>query len=258
MRKQLNSLTVMKRFGIIAFMMCAFIAGRAAEYTYISYETGTHFTSSETIAPTWEITEQGDDYFISTFQCSCAINQESYYYPGTLTWRIPGFGLNDIAGEPEIPGYYPQYTLPDGYDWCEIEIIETQYSDFSCTLSPAIPVVADTEPQYTAEITPYSGFFPTGITEYYSPGHYRGNRVMNIGLRPVQYDYENKTVRAYSKITYKVKYLTEMPAGIHSAVVNSDNSDATYYNLQGQPVAQPQSGTLYIVKRGDKVTKEIL
>lgn len=39
--------------------------------------------------------------------------------------------------------------------------------------------------------------------------------------------------------------------------ISVDNAPAVYYNLQGVQVANPANGQIYIVKRGNKVTKEI-
>lgn len=51
--------------------------------------------------------------------------------------------------------------------------------------------------------------------------------------------------------------LTANSSGIESVAVESAAA-AVYYNLQGVRVAAPEAGSLYIVKRGDKVSKEIV
>ncbi|MCC8120389.1 MAG: hypothetical protein LIP09_16845 [Bacteroidales bacterium] len=47
--------------------------------------------------------------------------------------------------------------------------------------------------------------------------------------------------------------------GISSVVADSSNLDAAtvYYNLQGMQVANPEAGKIYIVKQGNKTTKQI-
>ena len=42
-----------------------------------------------------------------------------------------------------------------------------------------------------------------------------------------------------------------------ASIVSSENAPAVYYNLQGVEVANPQNG-LYIVKRGNTVTKQVI
>ena len=40
--------------------------------------------------------------------------------------------------------------------------------------------------------------------------------------------------------------------------IEADNAAAEYYNLQGVKVANPDKGGMYIVRRGAKVSKEIV
>ena len=42
------------------------------------------------------------------------------------------------------------------------------------------------------------------------------------------------------------------------AVDNDDNAPAEYFNLQGVRVAHPEAGNIYIVRRGAKVSKELV
>lgn len=60
----------------------------------------------------------------------------------------------------------------------------------------------------------------------------------------VSYDYPTQTM-----------VVTKVSSGVE--VVEAENAAAEYFNLQGVKVAEPTSG-LYIVKRGNKVTKEIV
>jgi hypothetical protein len=45
--------------------------------------------------------------------------------------------------------------------------------------------------------------------------------------------------------------------GVEGIEADTFEGEATYYNLQGVKVANPENG-LYIVKRGNKVSKEII
>lgn len=45
--------------------------------------------------------------------------------------------------------------------------------------------------------------------------------------------------------------------GIENVGVDADDSEAVYYNLQGIEVVNPTKGNIYIVKRGNRVTKEL-
>lgn len=54
-----------------------------------------------------------------------------------------------------------------------------------------------------------------------------------------------------------LSFSTGEPTGIESIVGDSADAPAVYYNLQGVKVANPESG-IYVVRRGNKVTKEIV
>lgn len=69
-------------------------------------------------------------------------------------------------------------------------------------------------------------------------------KVAAEGLYYVNVDFDNLTL-----------WVSSEPAGIESIEV--ENTPAVYYNLQGVEVANPQNG-LYIVKRGNKVSKQLI
>lgn len=54
--------------------------------------------------------------------------------------------------------------------------------------------------------------------------------------------------------------ITMIPSGVEEIAVDDtfDDSSAEYFNLQGQKVMNPVAGRVYIVRRGVKVTKEVL
>lgn len=69
------------------------------------------------------------------------------------------------------------------------------------------------------------------------------------------------TVEGFISVRYGVAQIVPIkvsdPSGIESAVTDNSNAPAEYYNLQGVKVNNPENG-LYIVKRGNKVTKQYI
>ena len=51
--------------------------------------------------------------------------------------------------------------------------------------------------------------------------------------------------------------IREHNSGVADAMVEEQNAAAEYFNLQGVKILNPQSGQLYIVRRGANVSKEI-
>ena len=53
-------------------------------------------------------------------------------------------------------------------------------------------------------------------------------------------------------------FITDGTTGIEDVAVDSAEAAPEYFNLQGVRVAEPQAGNIYIVRRGNKVTKELI
>lgn len=74
-----------------------------------------------------------------------------------------------------------------------------------------------------------------------------------------------QAARAAGENNFKTITMHATPAGaevnieVMTAIsdVEADGADAEYFNLQGIPVAQPQAGQVYLVRRGTEVTKEL-
>ncbi len=56
---------------------------------------------------------------------------------------------------------------------------------------------------------------------------------------------------------FELKYQTERPTAEVAEVMMPADANPEYYNLQGQKVAAPEEGGIYIVKRGAKANKEV-
>lgn len=69
--------------------------------------------------------------------------------------------------------------------------------------------------------------------------------------------YHPLTVR-YGMCTTVIPVKLPGDAGIENVAVGTDNSPAEYFNLNGIRIDRPVSGQLYIVRRGNQVTKEVV
>lgn len=87
-----------------------------------------------------------------------------------------------------------------------------------------------------------------GDMYFFATEFYYGVTVLKVTLR------DSKNVSDAITFTFKFNYAD--PAGVEGLEV--ENATAEYYNFQGVKVAQPTNGEMYIVRRGNKVTKEIV
>lgn len=155
-----------------------------------------------------EITDEG---VIVTYEFHGGIHQQAPLYPNAKFWKIPGFRLNDVAGEPSYPMRWDTFTIPDGAT-VSIEILDSVFSDTTFVLSPAYPPLEDSDTiSYTTNvvcaINAYTGFFPRSLTALGEFQDYRGQKLVHVGIMPVHYDMVNHKVRTYSRIQYKLKFV---------------------------------------------------
>ena len=73
------------------------------------------------------------------------------------------------------------------------------------------PLIDSSNEVYTKQnvraIIPYDGFKPSTIVSQCGIQSYRGHNLCIAKVSPIQYNYNTKTIRAYSKIIYKVSFI---------------------------------------------------
>ncbi|MBR5844496.1 MAG: hypothetical protein IKY75_07975 [Bacteroidaceae bacterium] len=155
--------------------------------------------------PSRSIEYEGNNIII-TYTFDSAIVSEDPLFPNCHIWEYKGFGLIDIAGKPSLPVRRDAFTLSQ---YTSIDIIDTSYIEIPITLAPARPPLIDNSySTHTIEsvdtITPYEGFFPDNILKTEEIEYYKEKGLLWVNIFPLQYDTENKVVRAYTKIKYKI------------------------------------------------------
>ncbi len=171
--------------------------------------------------------EETEGGIIVTYYFDNAIALQDLLYPECITWKIPGFGLNGIVGKPAIPSRWDSFSLPQNTT-AEVEVIDSSYVDFTIQLSPARPVLIDSDTiEHTLDnvlpIMPYEVFFPSSLIEGSLGNAYRGVPLLDVGISPLQYDCKRKIIRAYTMIKYKISFLSSSRG--YSASNNIDFND---------------------------------
>ena len=126
-------------------------------------------------------------------------------------WKIEGFGYEEELGKPSVLFRIDRIAVPFGSQ-AKVEVIETSYKDFSIELAPArLPLTDRRNETYSKNdvtpIKPSLGFYPKKVVEPCETQIYRNNEILGVKVPPIQYDAKHKTVRAYSKIKYRVSFL---------------------------------------------------
>lgn len=132
--------------------------------------------------------------------------QDDLLFPGCQYWKIDGFGLNKVPGEPSVPCRYDTFIVPEGMS-ATVSMMNVEYSDVPFTMAPSRPLsIKNDMVRHVPEIKPYTGFFPSEIIAMRKMKYYRGVPYVRVALYPLQYDYEHHIVRRYFSIKYKVNF----------------------------------------------------
>ena len=136
---------------------------------------------------------------------------------GGCVWRIEGFGLRDAPGGYATPFRVDAFAVPEGCT-AVVETVDSAFVDYDCRLAPArrIPekgTAAEGVVKEGGQNASQGGFYPRNVAA--AAGRvdvYRGREICNVVVNPVQYVAAANKARAYSKITYKVRFVPKAGA----------------------------------------------
>ena len=136
---------------------------------------------------------------------------------GGCVWRIDGFGLRDAPGGYATPFRVDAFAVPEGCT-AVVETVDSAFVDYDCRLAPArrIPekgTAAEGVVKEGGQNASQGGFYLRKVAVAAWRGSvYRGREICNVVVNPVQYDAAANKARAYSKITYKVRFVPKAGA----------------------------------------------
>lgn len=200
----------MKRQLIILLCICGILPLKAQQI--IELCSGEFITETTSTTPTREIEELADGYIV-TYNFKNALIQPDKLYSGTIFWKIDGFGMNSTPADPCTLVRSDMIAIPLGYN-AKVELLDSVYCDFNYELTPARqPMVDSNNEEYTLQnvlaIKPYDGFKPKTVVSQSETLSYRGHNMCHITLSPIQYNYNTRTIRAYTSLTYKVSFIPD-------------------------------------------------
>lgn len=179
----------------------------------LNLQTGILDAGVAPTVPTRDVVQLVDGYLV-TYNFSKALIQQDNLFSGTVFWKMDGMGLNQTPGEPSTLMRNDLYAIPAGHS-ARIEMVDSTFIDYHYELTPARqPLWNSSNENYTKQnvlpVKPYDGFRPLNIATITATESYRGQKISQATMSPIQYNHNTKTVRAYTSITYKVKFVPEL------------------------------------------------
>ena len=201
----------MKR--LLLIVVSAFGVLLAQAQQVLDLRTGALTDGVTSTVPTRDVETLPGGYRV-TYTFKNALLQADDLFGGTTFWKVDGFGLNSLSGAPSTLVRGDMLAIPEGYV-ATVEVTDSTYRDFPFELTPARqPLIDSGDEVYTREnvqaIAPYEGYKPLAIVSQQPTQSYRGHDLCLVDVSPIQYNYAEKTVRAYTSITYKVTFVPKV------------------------------------------------
>lgn len=180
-----------------------------ASATTISVSTGIPIAAPTSGAVERSV-EKLSDGILVTYKFHHADVVDDELFPGYVRWNLPGFASLTTPGSPELPYHSDSFVLPKGSE-PTVAIVSSSYRDYEYRIGPARFPIADSDttihtPGNVDAVHPFSGMMPQSPVEKMADGMYRLQPVARVLVQPLQYNYSQQTVRAYSELVYKISY----------------------------------------------------
>lgn len=171
--------------------------------------TGSAFGSNADSIPTRTVQETADGIIVTYKFTSPSISEDNLF-PGIYQCVIPGFSVITQSGKPAVSEHIDAFVAPVGSN-PYVTLLSASHHDLDYTLAPARFPISETDTightaDNVAPIAPYSGYYPESVCTQLTSGDYRNQPIVRIKISPVQYDYDRKSIRAYSELSYKIAF----------------------------------------------------
>lgn len=143
------------------------------------------------------------------------IHEDTELYPGTVYIDIPNFGQIDKVGNYSMPYRMDSFELPSNCSNVNITILNSDYTDYDYSLTPARPCLADNDdtPLTKSNVPPASKSHIKSESSILSTPYYTtktNRRFVNVDITPVSYDSEGGKTRVFYKFSYRIEFIQDV------------------------------------------------
>lgn len=154
---------------------------------------------------------------------------------GSIRHSIPGFGFCYEEGFPQVPMRIDTFKIPEGYD-ISVSSSRSNSQQIECNYTLATGLDdykadGNTKSQQAVTIA-VNELFPPQIAQLHNNYSFRGEKLVEVKVYPIQFDPRNNLASFSDKISYS---LTLMPEGVQTYGMLKDGENSkTYSDLTPQ------------------------
>lgn len=120
---------------------------------------------------------------------------------------IPGFGQCSEEGKPMLPMRIDTFRVPYGFD-ITLSTFVGQQQTLPCIYSgvPTPEFENSPNPKSLVQTSSFEGIFPAQNCEILTSYNLRGEKIIEIAVSPIQYDFSNGEATITPNLSYTIKY----------------------------------------------------
>ena len=224
----------MKKILIVCCMLSHCFMTIAQQYIRLSDGKVSYSTQNTFPIRTVKYVDKG---ILVSYQFNYVSQYIDNLYPNSSVILIDGFGITEQSESPAIPVKWDTFAVPSVDDY-KLSIIDSSFIEIPMEIAPGRPPLGNSSDViHTLEnvkpVKPFSGFFPINLLKT-KIDIYRKQPIINICINPIQYDYNNKKVRLYSRLTYQINY-NEDSYKLQKDLYNNGINDPVLLNMISNP-----------------------
>lgn len=174
---------------------------------YLDTSSGQMSDAAKEESVTKDVTRTASGYTI-TYNIDCASVAESAFNPDERVITLDGFFLTTDPSRPLLPWKNDCFVVPEGYS-ASLSLDECEYRDYPMRLGAPTNYLSkryDAATITPSKITPYDGLYPQNPVARAKDQKYRKQQIINVEVTPILYDYNNRTIRIFTKLSYRVNF----------------------------------------------------
>lgn len=220
------------------------------------FNSSTGTISEGTQTPIKRVITPFDDGFRVAYTFPNYVMEEDNAHPGTYRFLLNEFNSFAEPGAPAIPSKEEIFYVPD----CEsasVEILNALYYDYSFN-------IATNTYEYAGEgrigpdvVTPFDGFHAESPITEFKGFTYRNHEAVRLIINPILYNYNEKKIRVYTILVYKVSYSPHIVASAQSSSLVTKAINKIEFDWD-QPMWVPNEITIFDTKTMLIITSDSL
>ena len=218
---------------LLSSLICSVCMGQE----YIRLSDGVIVSGSQYEAiPTCTI-EDINNGILVTYQFNYVSIIQDKLFTSSYVLSFDGFGLNNTSEEPAHPLRWDTFSIPSRQNY-SVSVVDSSYIELSMEIAPARqPLLNSENERYTTDnvkiIKPYQGFYPQNILRTGTRA-YHSHPLLDICVNPVHYDYQQRKVRIYKKISYFIDFANSSTTH-RAAMISTPENDPFMTNITLNP-----------------------